>query len=166
MASLAQAPRALDFIYSEANGWRSREKGVIGVPLVAATGLPYMPGTLLWLATVAADAGAGNIGKYYPVTVRGADPAAPVAADQVSKVSAILGYAVDTRDGDVEAMILKRDAEVNDAYLLYAFATTGGLAFTPEEVAAVNAALLDMNIITRLGVLQSSLVAPPIAPVP
>jgi Bacteriophage lambda head decoration protein D len=164
MASLAQAPRALDFIYSEANGWRSREKGVIGVPLVAATGLPYMPGTLLWLATDAADAGAANVGKYYPVTVRGA--ATPIPADQVSRVSAILGYAVDTRDGDVEAMILKRDAEVNDAYLLYAFATTGGLAFTPEEVAAVNAALLDMNIITRLGVLQSSLVAPPIAPVP
>lgn len=158
MPPIQEPPRALEFLFSEANGYRSREKVVIAGPGVvgslppAATRIPLLPGTLLYPMLVA---GAPN-GYHLPVTI----------GTQSSDVNAILMYPVDARDGDVEAAVIIRDAEVNDAYLLYAIATTAGTPFTQAEIDAANGALRANSVIVRLGVLAQALANPPIEPTP
>jgi Bacteriophage lambda head decoration protein D len=162
MPPLDQAPKALDFIYSEANGWRSREKGVIGEPLAPATAVPYLPGTFLWRDLTGPPPTPGappvnpNFGKYYPVTL----------AAHMNQISAILMYPTDTRDGDVEAAIFVRDGEVNDGYLIYAYAIQGGAEFAQADIDTANAQMGLNDVIVRQGVLSSSVVTPPIAPTP
>jgi Bacteriophage lambda head decoration protein D len=65
-------------------------------------------------------------------------------------VDAILMYPVDPRRGPVQATVIVRDAEVNDAYLIY-----GDL-----EREAVNTGLAEHGIIVRPGVLSQSIVTP------
>jgi Bacteriophage lambda head decoration protein D len=161
MPPLDQAPKALDFIYSEANGWRSREKGVIAAPLVAGTAVPYLPGTFLWRDLTGPPVGGApptnaNYGKYYAVTL----------AAQIPQIAGLLMYPTDSRDGDVEAAVFVRDGEVNDAYLIYAFALQGGVEFSAQEIFDANAQIELNNVRVRQGVLSSSVVVPPIAPTP
>jgi hypothetical protein len=87
----------------------------------------------------------------------GAEPLSPGmlvtmagAAATAGDVEAILMYPVDPRFGAVPAVVIARDAEVNDAYLIY-----GGL-----DRAAVNARLAEAGIIVRQGILAESIVTP------
>ena len=152
MPPIQEQPRALDFVFSEANGWRSRERVVIRTPLVAGTAIPLVPGTLLYPELNATDQ---PTGFYLPVTVLGLDP-----ADEIPRVTCILGYWTDNRDGPVEATVIMRQAEVNSGYLIYALSTTAGTDFTQNQIDVANAALLNNGIIVRQGVLAESLVAP------
>jgi hypothetical protein len=72
------------------------------------------------------------------------------ASAAAGNVAAILMYPTDPTRGPVQAVVIARDAEVNDAYLLY-----GGL-----DRAAVNASLAEHGIIVRPGVLSQSIVSP------
>jgi hypothetical protein len=159
MPPIDQLPRALDFIVSEANGYRSREKVVLLQSPTPDTAIILQPGTLLY-AQGAELATPVLTGYYLPVTAAGI--AGPPS--QINAISAILMYPTDTRDGDVEVAVIQRDAEVNDAYLLYGLSLIGGAAFDPDEVIAARAALLNNRIIVRPGVFAQSMVAPPPAP--
>jgi hypothetical protein len=162
MPPLQEAPRALDFLFSEANGGRSRERVVIA-GTVLPTAVPLMPGTLLYPIGAQLDPPVlDTLGRYAPVTASGL----VVGTSQILAVNCILGYVTDNRDGDVEAMVFMRDIEFNDAYIMYALALTGGAAFTQAEINAANASLRNNGIIARTGVLSSSLVNPPIEPAP
>jgi hypothetical protein len=157
MPPILEPPRALEFIYSEANGYRSREKVVIKQPVGAANQVALWPGTLLYPELDPASVPPNQpTGLHLPV----------IAGGEIDNVNAILMYPVDPRAGNVEAAAFVRDGEVNDAYLVYAFATTAGTAFTPAQVTDAVAALLNMNVIVRLGVLAEALANPPIEPVP
>lgn len=72
------------------------------------------------------------------------------AAATAATVDAILMYPADPRGGAVRVTAIARDAEVNDAYLVY-----GALA-----QAAVNTRLGTLGIIVRPGVLAQSIVTP------
>jgi head decoration protein D len=149
MPPIQEAPRALDFIVSEANGWRSREKAVLSQQIDAVV---LMPGTLLIPEADYTD-------PANPVNFTGNH--IPATALLVDFTNAILCYPADTRAGDVEAAVIIRDAEVNSAYLLYNESTVAGLPIPPDQA---NAALSNNGIIVRAGVLAQSLVAPPIDP--
>jgi Bacteriophage lambda head decoration protein D len=160
MPTIQEPPRALDFIFSEANGWRSRHTvRLLGNPAA----IVYMPGTLLY-PQGAELTNPLPTGLYLPITVAppaggGATPTPPYQL-----ATAILMYPADVRDGDVEAAVIIRDAEVNDAFLLYYEQTAAELAFTDVQRAEINAGLRMNGIIVRAGVLKESLVAPPVAP--
>jgi hypothetical protein len=154
MPPINEAPRALDFIVSEANGWRSREKVTMRTPLVPATGIVYMPGTLLYPEGAMTGPPAVLTGNYLAVT----------AATEIDFANAILMYATDTRPGLVEVATIMRDAEVNEAYLLYTFALTGGADFSAAQILLANAALLNNRILVRHAVLAESIIAPPPGP--
>jgi hypothetical protein len=153
MPPISEAPRALDFIVSEANGWRSREKVTLRLPLAPATAIPLLPGTLLYAE--GSELGTPVLtGFYLPVTLPG----------EIPFINSILMYPTDHRGGPVETASIMRDAEVNEAYLQYLFAITAGAEFTPVQIAQANAALLNNGIIVRSAVLAQSMVAPPPAP--
>ena len=97
-----------------------RSRDVVTIPEGAE---PLQPGMLVTMAGAAATAG---------------------------DVEAILMYPVDPRFGAVPAVVIARDAEVNDAYLLY-----GEL-----DRQAVNARLAEAGIIVRQGILAESIVTP------
>jgi hypothetical protein len=71
-------------------------------------------------------------------------------APEAGTVGAILIRSLPAGDGTARGLCLVRDAEVNDAYLLY-----GGLA-----AGEVNDALKALGIIVRPGVLAQSIVTP------
>ena len=150
MPPLYEAPRALDFIVSEANGWRSREKVTMRTPLVAATAVIYMPGSLLYPEGAMTGPPAVLTGNYLAVTT----------VNELDYANAILMYPTDTRAGLTEVAVIMRDAEVNEAYLLYAFALAGGAVFSPAQIVQANAALLNNRILVRTAVLAESIVAP------
>jgi Bacteriophage lambda head decoration protein D len=168
MPPLQEPPKALDFVFSEANGYRSREKVIIDGSATAlplpATRIPLVPGTFLYPQFAAGV----PTGKYLPVSVPGTgtppDPANPGSGSEVFRVNSVLLYPVDARAGDVEVAVIRRDAELNDAYLIWALANTAGTPFTPAEENAIRAALLLNGIIIRQGVLAESLANPPIEP--
>jgi head decoration protein D len=72
------------------------------------------------------------------------------ASATAANAEAVLMYPTDPTRGPVQAVVIARDAEVNDAYLLY-----GDL-----DRAAVNASLAKHGIIVRPGVLSQSIVSP------
>jgi hypothetical protein len=146
MPPINEAPRALDFIVSEANGWRSREKVTMRAPLALPTAIVYMPGTLLYPE----GAGAALTGLYLAVTV----------AAEIQFANSVLMYATDTRPGPTEVATIMRDAEVNEALLLFHFALTGGAAFTPAQILEAKAALLNNRILVRSAVFAEQMVAP------
>jgi hypothetical protein len=161
MVMLYEAPRPLDFLFSEASGGRSRENAVIGQSLPAATAIPLPAGTLLF--PEGANLGTPLLtGKLLPVTVAGITG----ATSQINAVTAILMYPTDARDGDVRASVIQRDAEVVDALLQFNLAVANGDAFDEDEIAAAIAALLANGIIVRRGVLPDSVPYPPIEPSP
>jgi hypothetical protein len=167
MPPITEPPRALEFIFSEANGYRSREKVVIGQPAAGALSVPLLPGTLLY-PEMDAQSPPEPTGVHLPVTQLGFTPGDGLTpgtlGDQATRVNAILMYPVDPRAGQVEAAAFVRDGEVNDAYLLYAIATTVGTPFTDDEILAATAALRNNGVIVRLGVLEEALANPPIEP--
>jgi hypothetical protein len=83
-------PRSVEFLLSEAEGYRSRE--VVQIPQGAVG---------LWPGTFVDAAGA------------------PIAAAGEANVAGILAYAVNPVDGPVNATVFVRDCEVTDAYLMY-----------------------------------------------
>lgn len=72
------------------------------------------------------------------------------AVATAGNADAILMYPVDPRSGPVRVTAVVRDAEVNDAYLVY-----GTL-----DQAAVNERLATHNIIVRPGVMAQSIITP------
>ena len=127
---IEEAKWVADFIISEAEGSRSRD--VVTIPQGDAL---VLPGTLL----DASGAPAGAAAEAAAILVGQAD-----------------NNPLDPRAGPVRAVAIARDAEVNDAYLVY-----GEMARD-----AVNQALAEHGIIVREGVLPQSIVTPPYAPGP
>lgn len=120
MTLLTQAPRNLGFLLAEAEGQRSRETGTLKQ---GAQILP--PGTLVdgdWTV---------------------ASPVLHKPATDADDVTGILSYWADPTAGNVAAPFIVRDAEVNEAYLIY-----GDL-----DRKAVADALAASGIIVRTGVL-------------
>lgn len=135
MALIAESGRNLEFILSEANSWRSRETA-----LIAVDALVLPPGTILKAVIPATT----------PPTW------APVLVGEEADAVAILGYGVDSRVDPQEAMVIARDAEVNQSYLRL---TVDPAAVPPAgdlNLAAVAAALLNAGIILREGIFPAS----------
>jgi len=119
MSSITEAGHAGGFIVSEANGNRSREQVTI------------LSGEVLEAGAVLGKITSG--GKYVKYDNDGTDDGRRVAF-------AILYDAVDASDGDVEATIIARDAEVNGEELVWQ---------SSDEVEAGIADLLAVGIIVR-----------------
>lgn len=102
MTALTEARHAAEFIISEANGHRSRANVTI---LGGSGGAGVLPaGTVLGKLT--------SGGKYV---------ASPATGSNGSQTAfAVLINAVDASDGDVEAAVIARDAEVNGKLLSFA----------------------------------------------
>jgi Bacteriophage lambda head decoration protein D len=135
MALIVEQSHPLEFILSEANSWRSRERALIAI---GANILP--PGTI--------------IKAQLPVT----DPPtwSPVAPGEEAEAVAITLYGVDPRVDEQEVAVLARDAEVNEAYLRW---TADPAAIPPAgdlDRTAVNVALGNVGIIVRPGIFPSS----------
>lgn len=110
-----EGPFPLDFIAREASGSRSRD----AITVEGDELLP--PGTLL----------SGAIGGAFR------------QATSAGECTAILLYWADPREGPVAVSALTRDAEINDAYLVYRDMQPNAVAF----------ALREQGIILRMGVL-------------
>jgi hypothetical protein len=80
-----------------------------------------------------------------------ADGNLPTAAGTSTRY--ILLQSLPVRTVAMPALVLARDAEVNDAYIIYAPVTGGGIG-------TAEAALAAANIIIRRGVLATSIVSP------
>lgn len=94
-------PRNLGFVLSEASGNRSYEF----VTIASGAGV-LAPGTVLGTITAS--------GKFI------ASPNAEVVDKEGAEVAkAILAYGVDATSADVDAVIMRRDAEVKNAMLIY-----------------------------------------------
>lgn len=120
MAILEEGYRDLEFVVSEANGFRSRK-----TVTVDASGAALEPGTLLGQVTASGD------------FVRH-DPGADTGEETVA---GILAYAIG--EEEAERTIIARDAEVNRAHLTY----SDGADQTARD--AADAALADLGIIVR-----------------
>jgi len=107
MATKTEGKHTGEFIVSEANGMRSRDKVTVTVP--AST--TFEPGTVL--GQVAADS---KFVQYDDAETDGREDAAAVLYDELvnAEVSA----------ADIEATVIIRDAEVRDADLVFATGTS------------------------------------------
>lgn len=99
MATLTENPRALSALLSEGPGTISRDI----VTIAQAAGV-VKANTVLGQITVGL--------KYVPSPATGAD------GSETAK--AVLAYPVDATDGDVQAVVIRRLAEVKDDELIYA----------------------------------------------
>ena len=72
------------------------------------------------------------------------------AASAANAITSILMQPVDSRAGTVRALVLARDAEVNDAYIVYGSFAAG----------TVNTTLAGLRIYVRPGVLAQSIPTP------
>jgi hypothetical protein len=110
--------------------------------------LSYAQGSRSWeAATLAAGAAvqAGTIGVFDPVA------RAVTVPPTLANVNCLIMDSIPARTAAMPVLVLARDAEVNDAYIVY-----GALG-----AAAVNGALLNnANIVVRAGVLPQSIVSP------
>ena len=118
---LTEPMRASEYLVSEANGYRSREVGLI------TGGAKYPPGTVLAKVTAS--------GKLTLL--------APTASDGSQTAVAILWAATDTTSSDVRQTITARDAEVNGNCLTWPTGIT-----TAQQNAAI-VALATQGIIVR-----------------
>lgn len=96
-----EGPRALAFLLSEGNGQISRE-----VVIIASGAGVLEPGTLLGQITAS---------KKYS----GSPNALVVGKEGAETASAVLAYGVDATSADVEAVIIKRVAEVKTPMLIF-----------------------------------------------
>lgn len=126
MTTLTEGRHTAEFILSEANGHRSRETVTLEGGFTDAGVIKA--GTVLGALT--------SGGKYV------ASPAS--GADGSQTGIAILIDNVDVTDGDVEAAVIRRDAEVNGNCLTYETTVN-----TDNEIAAKNAELAAVGIIVR-----------------
>ena len=121
MAILTEGPRKVQFMISEATGYRSRDEGTVTVP---ADG--YEAGTVL--------------GK---ITATGKFVRHDAGASDGSQVEAGILF-VNLRDtGDTPATIIARAAEVRGGDLIYAVGADAA------QIATSNAALAALGIIVR-----------------
>lgn len=120
MTAIAEGRHAGEFIMSEANGQRSRENVTI------VSGQDIGAGAVLGKITAS--------GKYTAIN-QGAGDGSQTAAG-------ILIAACDASDGDVEAAIIARDAEVNADCLDWG-------AESPTEITTGLAELLTLGIVAR-----------------
>jgi hypothetical protein len=108
--------------------------------------ISYAQGSRSWeAATLAAGAAvqAGTIGVFDPVA------RAVTVPPTLANVNCLIMDSIPARTAAMPVLVLARDAEVNDAYVIY-----GALG-----VAGVNGALLtNSNIVVRFGVLPQSIV--------
>lgn len=126
MTTLTEGRHAAEFVLSEANGNRSRENVTIYGGFTGA-------------ATLAAGTVLGKLtsgGKYVTSPASGADGSQTAIA--------ILMHRVDISDGDVEASIIARDAEVIGGSLTYESTVD-----TDNEIAAKATQLAAVGIIVR-----------------
>lgn len=134
MALIAEQAHPFEFLLSEANSWRSRERALIAVVTAPAIVLP--PGTILKAVIPATD----------PLTW------SPVLPGEEAEAVAITCYGVDTRIDEQEVTVIARDAEVNGSYLRW---TVDPAAVAPAgdlDRVAVAAALANAGIIVREGI--------------
>jgi hypothetical protein len=121
-----QGPRALAFVLSEGNGMISRE-----VVTIASGAGVLDPGTVLGQITASK--------KYI------ASPAAEVVGKEGAETgSAVLAYGVDAGSADVEAVVIKRQAEVKTPMLVFDASVNDA-----TKKAAKLAQLAAANIIAR-----------------
>lgn len=126
MNSATMHPRNLSFVLHEGNGTISYE-----VAIIAAGSGRVDPGTVLGEITTSK--------KYAP------SPATELAGQEGAQTAkAILAYAVDATDTDVEAVVLVRTAEVKEPMLLFHSTVT-----TPALKAAKLEQLRAAHIIAR-----------------
>jgi hypothetical protein len=124
MARAAQGKWFADALISYAQGYRSFEAVNIGTP---GTAVPAMqPGQVL-------------LANGMPVPASGAGTQYILLQPYAGRLAA---------EPVAPALVLARDAEVNDAYIVYA----------PSNAGAVNPLLAALNIIVRPGVLPQSIV--------
>jgi len=121
MAALNEGRHTAEFLVSEANGNRSRDVVTI------ANGAAYEPGTVLGQVTAS--------GKY--------KPHAAGASDGTQNAAAVLYDAADASEGDADAVIIARDAEV----ALGAISFASGISQANKATAI--AALADNGIVAR-----------------
>ncbi len=126
MTTVSEGRHAAEFVLSEAEGTRSRESVTLHGGFTGAGKLK--PGTVLGQIT--------SGGKY------AASPASGSDGSQTAK-AVLIGWA-DITDGDVEAAVIARDAEVNGDCLEYE-ATVD----TDNEKAAKATQLAAVGIIVR-----------------
>jgi hypothetical protein len=135
MALIAEQTRPLEFILSEANSWRSRERALVAIgPLV----LP--PATILRAVLPATT----------PPTW------APVLVGQEAEAVAITLYGVDPRIDEQEVAVLARDAEVNTAYLRWNVDPAAVPPAGELDKVAINVALGNVGIIVRDAIFPKS----------
>lgn len=126
MPALTEARHAGEFILSEANGHRSRDK----ITVVSGAGV-LAAGTVLGRLTAS--------GKYEPSTNAAADP-----ATGSHTAVAVLMYPVDATSADVDVTAITRDAEVNVNMLSYHSSVDNG-----AKRAAKHTQLAAVGIIVR-----------------
>lgn len=123
MAVLNEAKYPGEYIATEANGHRSRDV----VTLIE--GQDLQAGTVLGVITAS--------GKYTQNTLSGS------TGEQVA--AAILYGNVDATAADTDAVIVSRDAEVNEQEIIYPASATG------SQKTAIKTALATHGIIVRAG---------------
>jgi hypothetical protein len=140
MPPIDERKRALDFLISEANGWRSRMAALVSqaanTPALQAGTLLIPPGAVgqPWTVATPATGGTAEGILMYPMVAN------TTAAAVIS-----------------EAAIIVRDAEVAEPYLDWAAWTDA-----QRDAAAVNLSL--NHVIVRKGVLRDQVVLPPVFP--
>jgi hypothetical protein len=142
MPPIDERKRALDFLISEANGWRSRVSGLVRQ---AANSPALQAGTLL---------------VFVPQVGAVPDHWIPATNLTGGTATGILMYPMIANPGaiaDSEAAIIVRDCEVAEPYLEWA-------TWTDAERAAAAASLSLNHVIVRKGVLRDQVVMPPIFP--
>ncbi len=122
---IEEAGRLSDWLKREEDSVYSREE----VTIVTGAG-DLVSGTVLGKITAS--------GKYKPVTV--------AAADGSQNAAAILITPVDATSADQTAVVIARDAIVNNQGLTY-----GGDVDTANERATIHAALANVGILVREG---------------
>lgn len=115
MPVLTEGKRASEFIFSEANGLRSRDTGTL------ITGQNLVAGSVLGKITAS--------GKYTMV--------APGAGDGSQTAAAVLVDNVNASAADKVVAVLTRDCELNQSELNFAALNAGQIATVITQLAAV-----------------------------
>lgn len=120
MATLTEGKRTADFLVSEANGYRSRESGVIDTGVTGT----IAPGTVVGIVTAT-----GHYATYNPGNADGSETVA--------------GVLYEGGEADDERTVIVRDAEVRASDLTWFDGATAG------QITTGTAALADLGIVAR-----------------
>lgn len=130
MTTLTEGRHPAEFLASEANGYRSRD--VVTLASNGSTAIEYEAGHVLAKLT--------SGGKYTSYDNAGSDGTETAAA-------ILLEAQTVPATGDLQAVVIIRDAEVIGAQLVYDSGLSGGTLTTAKSAAAVD--LLTAGIVVR-----------------